>query len=165
MKKLFILMLVLGMTSAASAVSLTLTQPDPLIPEAIVGGDLDQDLYIVLLCDGPMSVTPLLGDPFVRILYEGPATDIPGFYPILSPDGKPYMGEYWGMAASDISVYPIIGGEYLLGAASFGDWVYALWFDEVSFTPNFIGEISLVPEPMTLALVGLGGLFVLRRRK
>lgn len=165
MKKLLVLFLVLGMTSAASAVSLSLDQATDMSPVAIVSGDLDQDLYIVLVCDGA-SLTNALGAGAPDISnYSGPATDVAGFYPTNSPAGLPYAGEYWVMATTDDTVYPIIGGEYLTGTAAIGDWVYACWFDEVNFTPTMIGEILLVPEPMTVALLGLGGLLMLRRRK
>ena len=48
-------------------------------------------------------------------------------------------------------------------SGSVGDWM-DIWDYTVSDTER-IGEMQIIPEPTTIALLGLGGLFLLRRRK
>ena len=161
MKKLLVLMLVLGMNPAASALNLTIRM-DPTTPIVTVGGELDQDLYIALLSkDGSLtdytlgSAAPSMSMYFVT---EAPMFDEGlGF---LVPTG--YTGEVWVMASQPGEPYS--AGDYLTATVNPIIGAYACWFDEDGGY-GIIGEVVLLPEPMTLALLGLGGLFVLRRRK
>jgi hypothetical protein len=87
--------------------------------------------------------------------------------------------------AMDVTSYTITGGGLLLGSDALGAIVgygsVILDFDivfsgaEVGFKnmlennltgeDNFSGSISIIPEPATIAMLGLGGLVLLRRRK
>jgi len=79
----------------------------------------------------------------------------------LVPTG--YTGKVWIMEAQPGEAY--IAGDYLTAFSNnIGIWSYAAWFDDVG-NSGIIGHVFLVPEPMTLALLGLGSLFVLRHRK
>ncbi|MFA5785070.1 MAG: PEP-CTERM sorting domain-containing protein [Phycisphaerae bacterium] len=162
MKKLIVLLCVLIVTSTASAtISLTVSQPSTESLAIEVTGTIDQDLYIVLSSNGTLGSYALGVDAPDLSGYAGPTDDLTGtgFDP---PAG--FSGQYWVMATSDNINYPITG-EFLtaLGGAA-GDQVNIRAFDEtVGYLGDF-GTITLVPEPMTIALLGLGGLF-LRRRK
>jgi len=156
MKKLLITLLVLGIATSAHAVQLSITA-DEHTPTAYISGLLDQDIYVVIASDEEITVE--LG-PDAPDLSEQPPPPVIGLpYPFPLP-----FEEYWILASSTPTVYPIVDGTYFLINGEVGDWVYALWFDEVTFSPTMIGEIQLVPEPMTIGLLGLGGLFLLRRR-
>jgi hypothetical protein len=157
MKKLLVLLLVLGMTSAASA--MTVSQPDPLSLEVVVSGDLTQDLYIILSSDGVLSGFTLGADAPDLSGYAGPTSDLAGMG--LFPAG--YVGEYWVLASSQ-NPYPLTGTYLTAMGGAVGDSVNLSWFDELGNAGD-LGTIVLVPEPMTIAFLGLGGLLMLRRRK
>jgi len=156
MKKLLITLLVLCMASSANAVQLSLIA-DEHEPIAYVKGYLDQDIYVVF--DSYEGIDVELG-PDAPDLSEGPP---PIIVPFTSPYPPPWE-EYWILASSTPTVYPIVDGTYLIVNGVIGDSVVAVWFDE-SMNHGLIGEVTLVPEPMTIALLGLGGLFILRRRR
>jgi len=160
MKKLLVLMLVLCMASAASALTLTITA-DLDDPFATVSGGLDQDLYIALLGDGALTTT----------LNVPPSPSMSGFagteqtlidygLGFLVPSG--FTGDLYVLASAPAEAY--VDGIYLRGDGVAGDQAYACWFDEVG-NSGVIGTVLLVPEPMTIALLGLGSLLMLRRRK
>jgi hypothetical protein len=158
MKKLLVLLLVLGMASAASA-ALVVSQPDPTSLEVVVSGDLTQDLYLILSSDGVLSGFTIGADAPDLSNYAGPTSDLAGMG--LFPVG--YVGEYWVMASSQ-NPYPLTGTYLTAMGGDVGDSVNLSWFDEAGGAGD-LGTIILVPEPMTVALLGLGGLLMLRRRK
>jgi len=163
MKKLLVLMLVLCMASAASALSLSITA-DTSDPFAIVSGGLDQDLYLALLGDGPLTYT--LNKPPSPSLSDIAGTQqtmIDYGLGALVPAG--FTGNLYILATAPATPpEEYVDGDYLRADGAAGDQVYACWFDEGG---NFgvIGTVTLVPEPMTIALMGLGSLILLRRRK
>jgi len=159
MKKLLVLMLVLGMGSLASA-------------GYMLEGDGQPEAH--LTADGQYAgfwFTTIGGTADIEMLYSRPGTSL----------------EDWSDNA-DIAAY----AETLLGAAPTGIWLVS-FVDSTSdqgqaIKPNgvvtrFLGidypvtvtlhdkdnfgilqQVTLVPEPVSLMLLGLGGLF-LRRRK
>ena len=68
-------------------------------------------------------------------------------------------GSGW-MAPGDWFVFEL---EDLGAAPGFPHLIDIYDYDVSFYTP--VGTISLIPEPMTIALLGLGGLFLVRRRK
>ena len=162
MKKLMILMLVLGLVSTANA-ALVLSFDGDTNTEVTTVGPSDYftiDVYSTDGTDGEFWVY-LEGD----ISYTGAGT-------IISPPAPSGMAaaEYFTGLLSMLLPAPTVG--------SIGTW----WEIEVHCDGPLDGLITLVgpsgyktetldtllihqtPEPMTIALLGLGGLF-LRRRK
>jgi hypothetical protein len=143
MKKLLVLILVLGMTSAASALNLTITA-DPTAPIVYVSGGLDRDLYIALLGDGVGA------DSLVTTLHIPPS---PGFsvqfgteqgminsgLGFLVPAG--FTGDLYGLAAGPGE--PYVDGVYITGSGTAGDHAYACWFD-TDGGYGVIGTVTLV---------------------
>ena len=162
-KKLLIFMLVLGMASAAyAALSLSVSQPSSASLNVEVTGTIDAGLYIVLSSDNGLSSFAVGSEAPDYAGYTGPTSDLAGEGLWTEPAG--FSGEYWVMAASDASVFPITGQFLTATGGSIGDQVNVQAFDEtVGFLGDF-GTITLIPEPATMLLLGLGGLF-LRRRK
>lgn len=154
MKKLLIALIVLGIVSSAHALQLSLTA-DPTIPTAYISGLLDQDVYVLLDSYEGISVTvgPDAGPG------SGP-TPPPPLIPVDSPF-HPGWEEIWIL----ISQTPPVAGDYMRIDGVAGDSVIAAWVVEATGGSVLMNPVTLVPEPMTIALLGLGGLFLLRRRK
>ncbi|MHC4642717.1 MAG: PEP-CTERM sorting domain-containing protein [Planctomycetota bacterium] len=156
MKKLLITLLVFCIASSAHAVQLSLTA-DADTPTAYISGLLDQDIYVIF--DSYEGITVELGPDAPDL--SGPSP------PIIVPFPSPYpfpWEEYWILASSTLTVYPIVDGTYLLINGVVGDSVVAAWFDEMG-NGDAMGPVTLVPEPTTIALLGLGGIFLIRRTK
>jgi len=155
MKKLLIFVLVLGLASVAGA-ALSLNHDD-VTGTATIDGIIESDvtIYLFLASDAPITISlgaaaPTLagyGDTVAN--YQTYGVPIPAMYT---------EGEGWVMASAAGELYQT--GTYLQGIYAPGDNVLAGWFDEAG---NY-GEIGSIPEPATIALLGLGGL-LLRRRK
>jgi hypothetical protein len=167
MKKLLILMLVLGMTSAASAaltwsadpitvgvgdtIAVTIDSSDALPyagGPAWVGADPSAVASIA-------SIVQLAAAGEDAVVDDPTATGWPGWWTInaLDTTGTPgdtmAAGPQWTVTISGDSV-----GTYVISSDSYG-----------SAGADDLLTINVVPEPMTIALLGLGGLFLLRRRK
>jgi hypothetical protein len=159
MKKFFVILLAFCMASSVYAVQLSLTADEEL-PIARIGGYLDCDLYVLMVSEGGTLYNFQLG-PDAPSCSTGPWKD-----PIILPDIYPPVDfvDYFVLASCSPDEYPIVDGVYALAHGQVGDIVYAAWFDE---SGNFsdIGQVSLVPEPTTIALLALGGLLLLRRRR
>jgi hypothetical protein len=173
MKKLVSLLLVLAVASVASASVVSLDQ----VPLEIGPSDT-----IVI---GVVTDTTLLGlDAILEI--TGPATFVaamssidsaqygwdPGFP--IEPIGLP--GKVIEIGGGNFSGNPGPRVGYaLLHCDDLGDVVVTLsggqahgGSSDINFqVPDFVGRVTIhqVPEPMTVALLGLGGLALLRRRK
>lgn len=169
MKKLLILMLVFGMVSAANAAIML-----------SVDGDTSQDEI-----DLPVSETVTIGvfvtDTADYLAYLSFGYVSEGGFELSNPRYP------WPGVPPIIIPYPINDViEFELSLTPPPDWILepGIWF-EVDFTclaanvdvfvelwdaadlsaPADSLTIHQIPEPMTLALLGLGGLFLLRRRK
>jgi hypothetical protein len=166
MKKFVILLLVLGLASTSNAVITGLNSVTDgrvtwsIISEKLVGNGDSTGLY-----DG--AVYPISGGTIL------PNNDNPptgGLYDAAGDNGGvSYDGMFdgWYTYAQDLD------GETLPNQAT-GPWfkfdvtlastlLIDVWSSNNSWA-DVIGTITVVPEPMTIALLGLGGLF-LRRRK
>ena len=194
MKKLLVLMLVLGIASMATA-SLQISvmgDPDPVDSEIIIApsehlaldihgvlaGTQDYVFYLMLVntAEGQLSTTP---DPLDGTLQWGDLSKLdyftnqwPGYYldvwignagyakpPIDGIAG--FVGDSSGAPFTGIIVDPIDFHCEALGDATItllSSPAGNIWTLEDTLI------IHQIPEPMTMALLGLGGLF-LRRRK
>ena len=168
MKKLLVLMLVLGLATMASAVVVYTSSPDSVvngkITWSIIGNQLvgtgtalgGQDGYIVEQSDGSLAADSA-GTRAAGLWNEA------GDASKLIEDVYGYAG-WWNTFASDIEGVQQATGKWfafnILGNPTVANPVYVDVYGPV----NKIDTMTIIPEPMTIALLGLGGLF-LRRRK
>ena len=157
MKKLLVLTLVLGLSSAANAAF-----------DMIVIDEGGGDFSLTFTCDADEP------DEYfaLGITAGGTLSNV-----AIGPDA-PSMSDIWGPIVPDLSAYlPGLTGWYGVFASAAGEvktpgiwltadahidsiaWVYLYSFDEAM---NFTVE---VPEPTTMALLGLGALLLRRHRK
>ena len=174
MRKLLILMLVLGMASMANAaLTLTIGGVDAgteytLTPTDTIWIGVNTDTAVqfnaaVMINDDPCS---LAGGSWTggNVIYIPPAK--PGSYNTFSPYSPGY-GVGWYLAASSPStVLPLSGliaeYEFHCDAAVYDVLINLLDSDFTTVLDTV--TIHQIPEPMTLALLGVGAL-LLRRRK
>jgi hypothetical protein len=163
MKKLLILALVLGMTSAASAA---------LSLGGVINGTIDVDTtgIVTVESDDTLGWEGYIGFDYTVVGVSGcVATSKAGQDSFVVADPLGYLG-YYHIQAADMSepFDSVVAGvqfEISVYGANLGD-VYTI--DRWNTAWDTIlesGTVTVVPEPMTIALLGLGGLFLLRRRK
>ena len=172
MKKLMILMLVLGMATAANAaLSLSVTASDPINGNYtfdILGGPYNAfqgDTWAVLTDQGSITGgTPVVITNLINTIDPGTAESNPS---VLNPTGTTGL---WGNTLWTDFVGSMPGGTTVYtsfsvtGVANLGTvWLYSgLVADQTIGSVQ--GSFAVVPEPMTMALLGLGGLFIRRKK-
>jgi hypothetical protein len=188
MKKLLILMLVLGLATAASA---TITAIAPVVTRNVSWDIVGPAGSEQLIGTNALGVTGNPANPGYGVGYGnsgGGAQFVMGIAP-AGPFPTTYPGSVLGVppnagnlasVADGALIFPWPGFDVsegdLMGAGTFpGNW-YAFnivgaingdWIDIYDYGVSYTvpaGTLLLIPEPMTIALLGLGGLF-LRRRK
>jgi hypothetical protein len=164
MRKLLILFLVLGLASTANAL---LIKVDDMEGESF---DVDLQTTISVVSEDASSWLGYL------IIEEGGAGSLEN--PVIldaagdSASAGPYTEADWGTgfeltAAATNNNPPIAAGTQFsfdyVGAV--GDTAtISLFVDPEYTTPVASVNLTVVPEPMTIILLGLGGLFLRRRR-
>ena len=151
MKKLLVLVVILAMAPVASAVVTAELVDTGAAVQLNVTADME-DAYLAIVSDAGVLNTFVLGVA---------APGVSSSFGPVSIGGQD--GEVWGLGTAP-------GEAYVAGSWVEANWVSAsaVWirayqtYDTVNWT--LLDEIQ-VPEPMTVALLGLGGLFMLRRRK
>lgn len=188
MKKMLVFMLVLGLASTAGAMTLQISVADatgqPLEPvdsevwcvysenlwlDIENPGVQDEDLYVALVVD---TTTASVSGGTIHI---PPAGDLSSWFP-----NDPASNGFPGLMANENGVWGSIA--YQATAGTIGVYVDEILFHcnledgdaivRLLSTSDFSSvrvhdtlTIHQIPEPMTIALLGLGGLALLRRRK
>jgi hypothetical protein len=169
MKKLLVLLLVFGLASVANAMSVDLsvdgvnasdgTEDIDILSPTITLSVISDDTLGWKMEVSTAQATSTLGFP-VATSKAGSIASVTDFsgaglwdYELNTagvPGALPQVGEQWTMQLT------ALGG---LGS------VFTVNFGEYGQTPVSSIDFTVVPEPMTIALLGLGSLFLLRRRK
>jgi hypothetical protein len=160
MKKLLALTLVLGLATVASAV-ITITPISADVPDGT-------SVTIVISSDNPdpygmfLEMTDPAGTLGNAILL--PAAGADGV--ILDPVALGVPGTWMFQALSFNIAAPIIAGDHFTIDYTANDGQSLVGITVYDFDFVQIGRIEMqnTPEPMTLGLLGLGGLFLRRRR-
>jgi len=167
MKKLLVLLLIIGMASAANAAIMLSVDGDPTQQEidllkddtAVIGVYVtDAVYYEAFLGFGYVSEGgfELSNETYLWdweppiVIPPMPPDDFELYYIAPPPDWTPVPGLWFTVDLTCMSA---------------GVDVFVLLIHSDSLTVLDTLTIHQIPEPMTLALLGLGGLFVLRRRK
>ncbi len=100
----------------------------------------------------------------------GYAGDGGSIYPIDYSGYPYYLGIGYTMEAGGLTQLPVAGVQFLMEfAASTGDvgetGTINLYLNENYTTPGDAFDYTIVPEPATVALLALGGLALLKKRK
>ena len=165
MKKMLTLLLVLGLASAASAtVSLSLDGVNPLGTEGDIDVAVTSTLYVI-------------SDDTSAYLYDVTLADADATlgYPSINANAGNMAGvvDWSGGGVTDYELTAADSGGNILAGIHFSMDMTPLGAAGTSFYVELYeygvgtvddATINVVPEPMTIALLGLGGLF-LRRRK
>jgi hypothetical protein len=170
MKKLLVLMLVLGMASWANATLAIINNGDGTVDiECDVTLTTSDYIYATLVIDvtegtvsgGAIESSLVSGNGDTWQL--GIGDDAEGYYyPVPSGMNGVYMNEliYTGTFASGTTLFE--GIDVTLSDSSGTIYVYIIPEDFSNY--GTMDDSLLIPEPMTIALLGLGGLFLRRRR-
>jgi len=166
MKKLFILMLVLGISSAANAV---IIEVDGQTADAV---NIGETATITVVSEDASS---WLGYIIVEAGNPGALSDITNLDAAGDiASATAYSEVDWGTGYElNVSMSPggepaiAVGSQFTMtfsGALLDETSTISLYVDPEYGTPVASVAVTVVPEPMTILLLGLGGLF-LRRRK
>lgn len=187
MKKFLALLLVLGMASSASAILQISVDGDPepvdsqitILPSDTLILDIWTDTGLAmfqsqtwqLVCDVTLGTVGYDGQPGVKVAGDGSLFSPPYTVEnaaIISPAG---MEGVAGLAVTfgGIAAGTVLFDQILFHCDAEGDVILQLWDAPDGGAPTtLLDQViihQVVPEPMTVALLGLGGLFLLRRRK
>lgn len=178
MKKLLVVMLVLAMAGLANAamelsIGTTVNEGESLSFDIVAPVEVPQGVYYLgIALDGTTGIASL-DDSMMTLVYGGSNAEV-GLAD--SPDDATALGfqnPFFGMSLTDIVdpvdhvVNTIVSGMKLVAAeGGAGDIVLTLYDGDLNFQSSYTVSVvaSVIPEPITIGLLGLGGLF-LRRRK
>ena len=162
MKKLVILMLVLLVSGYASAALSALTSGGSPVVD---GSAID----VTATVDGRMQAT---GVSYVYEFYidSGPGTfDVSGvvFNPTAFMFGNGWTGTpgetFIRASGGTMTGFEVAEGTSVFTGLAFTDACVVQVYDKTTATTIDLGTFT-VPEPMTIALLGLGGLFIRRKK-
>jgi len=167
MKKLLVLLMVLGLaTSAQAALSISLSETTVLTGDTVTASVVSSDNgnwigYFILSEDQVMWTDPVAAD------YSGSWTTsgIGNLGYVAAVPG--YSAVYDMSAASNLQPTDVVAGtQFSISIVGQQIGTIYLGMADADYNPiaGTLTSLVVVPEPMTIALLGLGGLF-LRRRK
>ena len=180
MKKFVVLMLVFGVASLASATLQISVDGDPEPIDSQININPSDELILDIWTDAP--ITPGQGEGYWALVVDSAAGTICGGVVVNgAPDAKIYPdatalaafsnppdnGVFGAITLSSLPEIAVgtIYDQILFHCIGPEDAVIRLYADALTATPILVDEVTIhQPEPMTMALLGLGGLF-LRRRK
>ena len=169
MKKLLILMLVLGFASSASALLVTLEPVNP--------GTMPGTLTVNVVSDSAelpytyaVEITNTTNANFVSAptatAAAGTDSALTDYADALGAGTYTYLLETADMSDPFDSVQPGVQWTFDIDITATPPGAMLLLLDaDADLAEVGSYELTGVPEPMTIALLGLGGLFLLRRRK
>jgi len=173
MKKLLVLALVLGIAGFASA-GLALkyngADVDPMNPMVIPDGGLIDiqmdytgvDYYVAIVSNtvfalvGNASVMPDLSGEVLPSIFDSGSALVAGV-------DAGFDGPIWTIASSTGAVKPMASFFTIAGAQKGIYQVLLVKDDGQGMYSTKMGEVIVTPEPMTMLLLGLGGLFLRRK--
>lgn len=173
MKKLVALILVLGLaTMANAAMTLSLSNTESLVEsdtlDISISGDGDTPMGVFFLgidTGGPGSLNVdnvswhYIGD--TTIVGWSDDSDTAAFLGVDNPFVNLEMGDFPAEGDPDPLTGLLVHG-IIFHCDGVGDVTVSLYDGEGGFLDSV--TIAQIPEPMTLALLGLGGLFIRRKK-
>ncbi len=183
MKKLLIFMLVLGMASAASALTVNLSLDGSTAAPVSVNVTPGSTTTIYIISD----TSGASGDYWTYLEWNLPSAGSMGVTfgglpnaDIFAAAGNTASITDWSGAIVDVEFNAADSGGNVAagthfkfdmtiggGAATDGSDDFNIWTtkpNDGSYPVDDVLTINIIPEPMTIALLGLGGLFLRRRR-
>jgi len=183
MKKLMVLVLVLVMTSLAGAGTIsylpssTTIQGSDVVSMTVSASGFDADgLPDIALVDtlvtsltgdvGSFAISNLAADA-VWDFALGTNVTIPDTDLQVNPPGGVSSAGPTTLFTFDVSLSgtELLGDSITFGATSVETFLASNFQNFTNNIASVDGTITVVPEPMTLCLLGLGGLFLRRRKK